>query len=77
MEFEISAADPDELKYQVQHCCIDLHAMDLVEKVQWIQKGKQLEKFKTQTLQDVMMMINLKFSDEIMEHVVLQKIIDS
>jgi hypothetical protein len=47
MEFEISAADPDELKYQVQHCCIDLHAMDLVEKVQWIQKGKKLEKFKT------------------------------
>ena len=36
MEFEIAAADPEELKYQVQHCCIDLHAMNLVEKVKWI-----------------------------------------
>jgi hypothetical protein len=35
MEFDNLNTDQEDLKYQVQHACIDLHAINLVEKVQW------------------------------------------
>ena len=34
MEFNMLKTNQEDLKYQVQHCAIDLHAINLVEKIQ-------------------------------------------
>ena len=54
--------------------------MHQVEKIQWIQKEDDkstLTKYIPHSLQDVMVMINKKFSNEIHNHIVLRNIIDS
>lgn len=49
LQDKLLKADHD-LKYQVQHCAIDLHAQNLVEKIKLIRNpGKKLSKYRPKT----------------------------
>jgi hypothetical protein len=78
MEFDMMKTNPEDLQFQVQHCCIDLHSINLVEKIQWQQKKEQdLSLYQPRTIQDIMVLINSKFSKDIENHPVLMTIIDA
>jgi hypothetical protein len=62
----------------VQHACVDLHCINLVEKIHWFQKSeKPITKYQPRTIQDIMLLINNRFAKDIDSHPVLQRMIDA